>query len=283
MLGIHRICAGGLISAHRMSIILVPAVLRAPRTVAHSSRGPGRRPLTPVTRVRIPYALPTSLPSSLSSLSSKLPLLLRCRGARRGRSGRVRYTYRCRPLPTAADRMRRRARTNPSKSLEILRNPSKSLEIHRPLGRNEQNPAFCAGGSPAGYSLPVAGGVSPKRSAGRRGRTESKPADSTGHPPLSAVRPRLLLFPALPLSSPRFPPFLFRCQELVKNRFGLASSGRDEGRLLDNAVPGGKADFSAFGRDLPAIPRRWAATGSTVLRGSRTNEWQEYPCAPSSS
>ena len=31
----------------------------AVETVAHSSRGPGRRPLTPVTRVRIPYALPT--------------------------------------------------------------------------------------------------------------------------------------------------------------------------------------------------------------------------------
>ena len=28
-------------------------------SVAHSSRGPGRRPLTAVTRVRIPYALPT--------------------------------------------------------------------------------------------------------------------------------------------------------------------------------------------------------------------------------
>ena len=28
--------------------------------LAHSSRGPGRRPLTAVTRVRIPYALPAS-------------------------------------------------------------------------------------------------------------------------------------------------------------------------------------------------------------------------------
>jgi hypothetical protein len=31
-------------------------------STAHSSRGLGRRPLTAVTRVRIPYALPTSLP-----------------------------------------------------------------------------------------------------------------------------------------------------------------------------------------------------------------------------
>ncbi len=34
-------------------------ILRVPAFVAHSSRGPGRRPLTAVTRVRIPYALPT--------------------------------------------------------------------------------------------------------------------------------------------------------------------------------------------------------------------------------
>src|SRR3954468_11701429 len=31
----------------------------SPALPAHSSRGPGRRPLTAVTRVRIPYALPT--------------------------------------------------------------------------------------------------------------------------------------------------------------------------------------------------------------------------------
>jgi hypothetical protein len=36
------------------------ATLPHPRTTAHSSRGPGRRPLTAVTRVRIPYALPIS-------------------------------------------------------------------------------------------------------------------------------------------------------------------------------------------------------------------------------
>src|SRR5258707_15631626 len=34
------------------------AIFRVPTTLAHSSRGPGRRPLTAVTRVRIPYALP---------------------------------------------------------------------------------------------------------------------------------------------------------------------------------------------------------------------------------
>jgi hypothetical protein len=40
-------------------------------TVAHSSRGPGRRPLTPVTRVRIPYALPDAI---LSLLLKQPPL-----------------------------------------------------------------------------------------------------------------------------------------------------------------------------------------------------------------
>src|SRR5258708_2817896 len=36
------------------------AIFRVQPIPAHSSRGPGRRPLTAVTRVQIPYALPTS-------------------------------------------------------------------------------------------------------------------------------------------------------------------------------------------------------------------------------
>src|SRR5258707_11361088 len=40
--------------------------------MAHSSRGPGRRPLTPVTRVRIPYALPTLISSPLSLIPSPI-------------------------------------------------------------------------------------------------------------------------------------------------------------------------------------------------------------------
>ena len=41
-----------------------------PPITAHSSRGPGRRPLTAVTRVRIPYALPTFLTISRSRIAS---------------------------------------------------------------------------------------------------------------------------------------------------------------------------------------------------------------------
>src|SRR5687768_10531632 len=37
-------------------------VSSASLALAHSSRGPGRRPLTAVTRVRIPYALPSFSP-----------------------------------------------------------------------------------------------------------------------------------------------------------------------------------------------------------------------------
>ena len=47
----------GLISVGTLPIMSAPQ-----RTVARSSRGPGRRPLTPVTRVRIPYGLPRSSP-----------------------------------------------------------------------------------------------------------------------------------------------------------------------------------------------------------------------------
>src|SRR5438552_17497699 len=42
---------------------------RVPTIPAHSSRGPGRRPLTAVTRVRIPYALPNLFPLPESPLS----------------------------------------------------------------------------------------------------------------------------------------------------------------------------------------------------------------------
>src|SRR3954471_7759669 len=38
----------------------------SPALPAHSSRGPGRRPLTAVTRVRIPYALPNGEPTGPS-------------------------------------------------------------------------------------------------------------------------------------------------------------------------------------------------------------------------
>ena len=60
---------------------------RPTRQVAHSSRGLGRRPLTPVTRVRIPYALPIFPPSAshVSLASSASPQLV--------------PTSRC-PLPT---------------------------------------------------------------------------------------------------------------------------------------------------------------------------------------
>jgi hypothetical protein len=59
--------------------------------VARSSRGPGRRPLTPITRVRIPYALPTP------SLSQKITYRVRLQAAfagsgavtRRGLAGRA--------------------------------------------------------------------------------------------------------------------------------------------------------------------------------------------------
>src|ERR1700726_1273289 len=43
--------------------------------MAHSSRGPGRRPLTPVTRVRIPYALPAA--PGVESSSSRCSLTYR--------------------------------------------------------------------------------------------------------------------------------------------------------------------------------------------------------------
>ena len=47
-----------------------PSLRFAAVLVAHSSRGLGRRPLTPVTRVRIPYALPTSTSQKLGPLPS---------------------------------------------------------------------------------------------------------------------------------------------------------------------------------------------------------------------
>src|ERR1700682_4408911 len=60
----------------------------SPALSAHSSRGPGRRPLTAVTRVQIPYALPTLL--ALRHLTRKKTSLA-------GHPGRKEWIGKCLP------------------------------------------------------------------------------------------------------------------------------------------------------------------------------------------
>ena len=64
----RRACCRGLLADGRGPVVQTPPSRGETPPIgtgtAHSSRGPGRRPLTAVTRVQIPYALPTLIRDS---------------------------------------------------------------------------------------------------------------------------------------------------------------------------------------------------------------------------